>query len=254
MSGRLEGKAVLVTGAGSGIGRATALLLAHEGARVAASDVDAQAASETAALVDAAGGKAISLACDVTRTDQVAAAVAATIERLGALDGAVNNAGIEGAVTPLVDLAEEAWERTLAINLSGVFHCLKHELAAMRAQGRGSIVNVSSILGLVAFPAGGDYTASKHGVIGLTKTAALEAAAFGVRVNAILPGFCETPMAERGRANVGHEVYAAVEQMHALGRLGTAGEIAEAIAWLLSDASSFVTGSSLLADGGFTAR
>ena len=254
MTGRLQGTSALVTGAGSGIGRATALLLAAEGAHVAVADIAVAAAEESAALVRAAGGVALALGCDVTRGDQVAAAVAKTVATFGRLDCAVNNAGIEGAITPLHELDESAWARTIAVNLTGVFLCLKHELAVMLPQRSGSIVNVSSVLGVVAFPAGGDYTAAKHGVIGLTKTAALEASPLGVRVNAVLPGFVETPMAERGRAVVGAEVYKGLEQLHAVKRLGTAGEIAEAIVWLLSDASSFVTGSSLLADGGFTAQ
>ena len=258
MTGRMQGKTAFVTGGGSGIGRATALLLAAEGARVALADIDANTAEASAALVRAAGGEALAIGCDVTRGSDVAAAIAQTVATFGRLDAAVNNAGIEGAITPITELDESAWARTIDINLTGVFLCLKHELLALRAQGTapgsGSIVNVSSVLGLVAFPASADYTSAKHGVLGLTKVAALEAAAQGVRVTAVLPGFAETPMAERGRANVGPEVYAAVEQMHALKRLGTAEEIAEAILWLLSDASSFVTGSSLLADGGFTAQ
>ena len=256
MRSDLSGKAVLVTGAGSGFGRATSLLLAAGGARVAAADLNVAAAEETADLVREAGAEAIALACDVASGAQVEAAVAATVARFGRLDGAVNNAGIEGAVTPLADLSAELWQRTIDINLSGVFHCLKHELRAMQAQAPagGAIVNVSSVLGVVAFAGGGDYVAAKHGVIGLTKTAALEGAPHGIRVNAVLPGFCETPMAARGRAVVGDDVYAVVAQLHALGRLGTAEEIAQAIRWLLSDAASFITGASLEADGGYLAR
>lgn len=254
MGERLAGRTALVTGAGSGIGRATALQLAREGARVAATDIAAEAAEETAALVRAAGGEAFARRCDVGSSDEVRAAVAAVVAAWGRLDCAVNNAGTEGAVTFLHELDEAAWERTLRINLTGVFLCLKHELAAMLPQGSGSIVNISSVLGVTSFAGGGDYAASKHGVIGLTKTAALEASPLGIRVNAVCPGFVQTAMADRGRAVVGDEAYAQIAQLHALRRLGTAEEIAEAACWLLSDQASFVTGSALLADGGYTAQ
>ena len=254
MSGRMQGKSVLVTGAGSGIGRATALLLAAEGARVAVADIAAGTAEESAALVRAAGGEAVALRCDVTDGAQVRAAVAATVEAFGRLDGAVNNAGIEGTIAPIHELDDADWNRTIAVNLTGVFLCLKHELAVMLPQGSGSIVSLSSVLGVAGLPSASAYTAAKHGVIGLTKTAALEASPLGVRVNAVCPGFVETPMAERGRAVVGDEVYAGIRELHALKRLGEAPEIAETIVWLLSDASSFVTGSALVADGGYTAQ
>jgi NAD(P)-dependent dehydrogenase (short-subunit alcohol dehydrogenase family) len=254
MSGRVQDKTALVTGAGSGIGRATALLLAAEGARVAVSDIDAAAAEESAALVRAAGGEAVALRCDVTRSNEVHAAVTATVQAFGRLDCAVNNAGIEGTIAAVHELAEADWERTLAVNLTGVFHCCKHELSVMLPQGSGSIVNVSSVLGVAGMGSAAAYAAAKHGVIGLTKTAALEASPLGVRVNAVCPGFVETPMAERGRAIVGDDVYAVVREMHAVKRLGEPGEIAEAIVWLLSDAASFVTGSALLADGGYSAQ
>lgn len=254
MSGRMHGRVALVTGAGSGIGRATALLLAQEGARVAASDIDAQAAEESAALLRAAGGEAIALRLDVTSTDDARSAVAATVAAFGHLDAAVNNAGIEGTIAALHELDEADWGRAIAVNLTGVFHCLKHELAAMLPRGAGSIVNVSSVLGVAGLGSAAGYTAAKHGVIGLTKTAALEAGPQGVRVNAVCPGFIETPMAQRSRAIVGDEVYVGVRQLHALKRLGEPEEIAEAIVWLLSDAASFVTGSAMLADGGYTAQ
>lgn len=250
----MQDRAALVTGAGSGIGRATALLLAAEGARVAVSDVAAAEAEESAALVRAAGGEALALRCDVTRSNEVHAAVTAAVQAFGQLDCAVNNAGVEGANVAIHELAEADWERTIAVNLTGVFHCCKHELAAMLPQGSGSIVNVSSVLGVAGMSNAAAYAAAKHGVIGLTKTAALEASPLGVRVNAVCPGFVETPMAERSRAIVGDDAYAAFRELHALKRLGEPGEIAESIVWLLSDAASFVTGSALLADGGYSAQ
>lgn len=254
MTGRVQGKSALVTGAGSGIGRATAVALAAEGARVVVADIDLDGGEETCALVRAAGGEAFAVRCDVARSADVEAAVAATVRAYGRLDCAVNNAGIEGVLLPIHELPEEDWQRTIAVNLSGVFLSLKHELAVMLSQGSGSIVNVASVLGVVAFPNAAGYNAAKHGVIGLTKTAALEASPLGVRVNAVCPGFVETPMARRGRAIVGDDVYEALAGLHALRRLGEADEIAEAIVWLCSDAASFVTGSSLMADGGFTAQ
>ena len=160
----------------------------------------------------------------------------------------------EGAIAPLHELSEADWSRAIAVNLTGVFLCLKHELAAMLPQRSGAIVNVSSVLGVTGLGSAAGYTAAKHGVIGLTKTAALEASPQGIRVNAVCPGFVETPMAQRSRAIVGDEVYAGVRELHALKRLGEAEEIAETIVWLLSDAASFVTGSALLADGGYTAQ
>jgi NAD(P)-dependent dehydrogenase (short-subunit alcohol dehydrogenase family) len=217
-------------------------------------DVDMVGGEETCELVRAAGGEALAVRCDVARTADVAAAVAAAVRAYGRLDCAVNNAGIEGSILPIHELPEEEWQRAIAVNLSGVFFSLKHELAVMLPQRSGSIVNVASVLGVVAFPNAAGYTAAKHGVIGLTKTAALEASPEGVRVNAVCPSFVETPMARRGRAIVGDDVYAALTEMHAVRRLGEAHEIAEAIVWLCSDAASFVTGSSLLADGGFTAQ
>jgi NAD(P)-dependent dehydrogenase (short-subunit alcohol dehydrogenase family) len=254
MTGRMQGKVALVTGAGSGIGRATSLQLAAEGARVVAADISLAGAEETVAQLRAAGGEGRAVRCDVTVESDVEAAVAAAVAAYGRLDCAVNNAGVEGTIAPLREQSAADWQRTIDINLTGVFLSLKHELAVMEPQGSGSIVNISSVLGVVAFATSAAYTASKHGVIGLTKVAALEASPLGVRVNAVCPGFVETPMAERGRAIVGDDVYVGLRQLHAVKRLGEAPEIAESIVWLLSDASSFVTGASIMVDGGFTAQ
>jgi NAD(P)-dependent dehydrogenase (short-subunit alcohol dehydrogenase family) len=253
MSGLVAGKAALVTGAASGIGRATALLLAREGARVALCDVDEAAGKETVAAIAKQGAEACFLRADVTDEAQVEAAVRTSLEHYGRLDCAVNNAGITGAGGAIAEISLEAWSRTLAVNLTGVFLCMKHELPVMQRQGAGSIVNVASGAGLIAVPGLSPYCASKHGVLGLTKTAALENARTGVRVNAVCPGSTDTPMlrsAMEGSPDVEKLVLSSVPG----GRLGRPEEIAEAAVWLCSDRASFVTGESMLVDGGSVAR
>lgn len=253
MARLLEDKTLLVTGAASGIGRAVAETGAREGARVVVSDVDETGGAETVAHIEGAGGAACFVRADVTRNDEVAALVASAITAFGRLDAAVNNAGISVGDGPLHETSLENWERTLAVNLTGVFLCLKHEIPPMQAQGSGAIVNLSSGAGLIATPTMAAYCASKHGVLGLTKTAALENARTGVRVNAVLPGSVDTP-ALRAETAGNPVIEKMVLRSQPGGKLGTPEEIAEAVVWLCSDRASFVTGSSMLVDGGAVMR
>jgi NAD(P)-dependent dehydrogenase (short-subunit alcohol dehydrogenase family) len=248
----LEGKVSLVTGAASGIGRATALVFADEGAKLVLADIDEVGGKETVRLVGERGGEAVFFVCDVTDSAQVAALVGECAERFGRLDCAFNNAGIGGESARLADYDEDAWNRVLAVNLTGVFLCMKSELRQMVAQGGGAIVNAASLVGVMGYPNLGAYNAAKHGVVGLTRTAALEYASAGIRVNAVCPGWIETPMVmESGPqpASIA-EVYEALASLMPLGRLGKPEEVAAAVAWLCSDAASFVTGHPLLVDGG----
>jgi NAD(P)-dependent dehydrogenase (short-subunit alcohol dehydrogenase family) len=250
----LHNKAVVITGGGGGIGRATALAFAREGARLMVGDLDLAAAEATARLIAAEGGEAHALSCDVSRPESAEALVRDAVARLGRLDFAVNNAGIEASQEGTARLPTDAWERTIGVNLSGVFYCMRAELAAMRAGGGGVIINISSVLGLVGFAGAAAYVAAKHGVVGLTKTAALEYAARGIRVNAVCPGFTETPMLDRIGVAGDPERRAMIEGLHAMGRLGRPEEIAGAVLYLCSDAASFITGQALAVDGGYTAR
>jgi NAD(P)-dependent dehydrogenase (short-subunit alcohol dehydrogenase family) len=251
----LEDKIALVTGAGSGIGRATALLFAEEGAALVLADVDEAGGRETERLVGERGGESVFVRCDVAVSDQVEALVDACVDRFGRLDCAFNNAGIGGDSARLADYDEQEWENVIAVNLTGVFLCMKSELRQMVAQGDGAIVNAASLVGVIGYPNLTAYNAAKHGVVGLTRTAALEYAAHGVRVNAVCPAWIETPMVmECGPAPASiPEVYAALAGIVPLRRLGKPEEVAQAVAWLCSYASSFVTGHPLLVDGGVTA-
>lgn len=249
----LRDKAVLITGGGGGIGRATALAFARAGARLILGDLDLAAAEETARQVAAIGGEAHAVRCDVSRPEEAEGLVREAVARLGRLDCAVNNAGIEASQESTARLPVETWERTIAINLSGVFYCMRAELAAMRASG-GAIVNIASVLGLVGFAGAAAYVAAKHGVIGLTKVAAIEFAARGIRVNAVCPGFVETPMLERVGVTSDPDRRVQIEGLHPINRLGRPEEIAGAVLYLCSDAASFVTGHALVVDGGYTAR
>jgi NAD(P)-dependent dehydrogenase (short-subunit alcohol dehydrogenase family) len=245
----LEGKAALVTGGGSGLGRASAIALARAGATVTVADVNEDGGKETTALVyEQAGGDAEFVRADVTRPDDVAAMVDQAVARWGHLDCALNNAGMTGASAPTADYELDDWNRALALNLTGVFLCLKYELPAMLERG-GSIVNMASGAGLVGFPGLPAYVASKHGVVGLTKAAALEYASHGVRINAICPGSTRTPMLE-GFMGGDEQVERTMTRAVPLGRLGVPSEIAEAVVWLCSDAASFVVGHALAVDGG----
>jgi NAD(P)-dependent dehydrogenase (short-subunit alcohol dehydrogenase family) len=247
------GKVVLVTGGSAGIGRAAAEALAAEGAAVVVADVDESRGEEVAAGITAKGGRAEFHRVDVADDGSVAELLGWVADRFGVLDGAFNNAGIEGEPAITGECTVENWDRTLAVNLTGVWLCMRHELPLLLRRGGGSIVNCASVAGLVGFSSIPAYTAAKHGVVGLTKTAALEYAQHGIRVNALCPGVIDTEMVERftgGRA----ETEAAMVEMEPIGRLGRPDEIADAVVWLCSDRSTFVTGQAIAVDGGFVAR
>lgn len=256
MAGQFDGKIAIVTGAASGIGRATALTFARAGARVVIADVSDEHGQETIRLVEDGGGTAVFVHCDVGRRTDVEAMVQAAVGTYGGLDYAVNNAGIEGVLAASADYPEDVWRRVLDINLTGPWLCMRSEIPQMLLRGGGVIVNMASILGVVGFANAAAYTAAKHGLIGLTQVAALEYATQGIRVNAICPAFIETPMVmERGLAASSHpEARQQLEQLHPMGRLGKPEEIAAAALWLCSEGASFVTGHAMLVDGGYTAR
>lgn len=253
MAGQLEGKSIFVTGGGSGIGRATAFALAREGAKLMIADYVPEGAERVIKEINQKGGKAAFVHADISVRSQVEMAVNKTVEAYGRIDGAFNNAGIEGKVADTLLCTEETFDRTIAINLKGVWLCMKAELQHMLKQGGGNIVNTASVAGLRGFVGLPAYNASKHGVIGLTRTAALEFATKNIRVNCVCPGVIHTPMVERmlDTSNIGEEQLVAMEPV---GRMGKPEEIAEGVVWLLSDASSFVTGHPLVIDGGWIAR
>jgi NAD(P)-dependent dehydrogenase (short-subunit alcohol dehydrogenase family) len=254
MTGLLEGKTALITGGGRGIGRETAVLFARQGARVVVADLTADGTQETVALINKAGGQAISIVADVTKPADVTAIVATSLKAFGRLDCAFNNAGIapyqvaaSGQRTH--EWSEESFERMVAVNLTSVWRTMKAELEVMLKQGVGSIINTASIAGLVGLRTSSAYVAAKHGVIGLTKTAAIEYAKDGIRVNAVCPGFIATDMTKDTMARRGAEILAMVPA----NRMGTPQEIAEIVCWLASDRASFVTGSAYTVDGAYTA-
>jgi len=255
MAGILERKVALVTGGASGIGRATALAMAREGARVAVADRTEESAAGTVALINAAGGQAIAIGGDVTREAEVAAMVARTVAAYGRIDCAFNNAGVAGgAVGPgrqrLHELSKPSFDAMLAINTTGVWLCMKHEIVQMLAQGGGgAIVNTASIAGLIGLATSGHYVAAKHGVVGLTKTAAIEYAQDGIRVNCVNPGYITTPMT---REVVETRLDATLAKVP-MNRMGVPEEIAEAVVWMCSDKASFMTGASQVVDGGYFA-
>jgi len=252
--GILDGKAVMITGAASGIGRATAQEAAAEGARLLLCDVDDEGGAAVAAEIgDAAGYRS----CDVTDEDAVQAAVAATVSELGRIDGAFNCAGILGVLGNIGELPLDGWKQLIEVDLNGVFLCTKHQINAMAEQGSGSILNMASAAGLIGWSGASAYVAAKHGVVGLSKAAALEYAAQGVRVNSICPSYTLTPMVEKDlfEDTLGNdeELIGAARADHPIGRFAQPNEIAAAATWLLSDKASFVTGTAMSVDGGYTA-
>jgi NAD(P)-dependent dehydrogenase (short-subunit alcohol dehydrogenase family) len=251
VSGQFESKVAIVTGAASGIGRASARLFAREGARVVVADVDTDGGEATVELIRGDGGDAAFVATDVAEPADVEAMVAAAVDRYGRLDYAHNNAGIVGAGAEIADMPVDVWERGIGVMLTGVFLCMKYEIPRMRAVGGGAIVNTSSGAGLIGFPGMANYVAAKHGVLGLTKTAALECAGSGIRINAICPGTARSRMVEEWIGGDPAQE-AMVAGLHPIGRIAEPEEIAEAAIWLCSDAASFVMGHALAVDGGYT--
>ena len=259
MPGLLDGKSALVTGGGGGIGRATALAMAREGARVAVADYAADGAAQTVALVNAAGGQAITLTGDITRSRDVKAMLDDTIVAYGRLDCAFNNAGIapyqvDASGKKTADWAEDSFDRMIEVNLKGVWLCMRAEIRQMLSQSAagqkgGAIVNTGSIAGLIGLATSSAYVAAKHGVLGLTKTAALEYADDGIRVNAVCPGFIKTKMTEDTMRRRGDQIVA----LTPMGRMGEPEEIAEMVVWLCSESASYVTGAAYNVDGGWMA-
>jgi NAD(P)-dependent dehydrogenase (short-subunit alcohol dehydrogenase family) len=249
-----EGRVALVTGAGSGLGLATAKAFAESGASVVLADWNEDAARSAADELASKGHKVLAVRCDVADDAQVEAMVEQTVARFGRLDAAYNNAGVQNVLAETADSTREDYDRVMGVNLRGVWSCMKFELRQMRKQGSGAIVNCSSLGGLVGGAGRGIYHAAKHGVLGFTKSSALEYAARGIRINAVCPGLIETPMAAQMRAGGQTEALEGMLKVVPMGRYGRADEIADAVLWLCSDASSFVTGQSISVDGGFTMR
>jgi NAD(P)-dependent dehydrogenase (short-subunit alcohol dehydrogenase family) len=255
MSGILDGKSIIITGAGGGIGAVSAQVLASAGARVTMTDVNAEAGRAACDAVVKAGGDATFVVANLCIEDDVSRLVAAAVEHYGRLDGAFNNAGVEQRNKRLDELTLEEWDRALRVNLTGIFLCLKYEVKAMLATGGGAIVNTASTAGQIAFPGVAEYCASKHGVIGLTRAAAVDYGRLGIRVNAVLPGATKTPMMERLLEQKEFAAMVApVLARHPIGRFGLPSEVAEAVVWLLSPNASNVNGIALAVDGGFLAN
>jgi NAD(P)-dependent dehydrogenase (short-subunit alcohol dehydrogenase family) len=247
--GSFAGKVAFVTGAASGIGRATAVAFASAGATVVVADVSDQGNRETAGLIEDQGGRVLVVRCDVTSGQEVKAALDQTFDAFGRLDIAFNNAGVEQPVGPAAEVSEEEWDRILDINLRGVFLCMKHEIPLMLRQGGGAIINTSSGAGVTAVKGQAAYTAAKHGVIGLTKAAALDYAQANLRINAVCPGIIDTAMMQRFTGDSAEGRQRVIGQ-EPVGRMGTPEEIAGAVLWMCSDAAAFVVGHALVIDGG----
>lgn len=251
METTFKNKVALVTGGSFGIGRATAIAFAKKGAKVVIADWVED--NETLDFIKASGGEAIFTKCDVSKMEDVKALIEKTISTFGRMDYAFNYAGIEGVMAPAQDCTEDNWDKTIGVNLKGIWLCMKYEIPEMLKQGKGVIVNCASIAGLVGFPGLPAYVASKHGVIGLTKTSVLECAKLGIRVNAVCPGAIKTPMIDRitGKKKEVEEQFAAMEP---IGRMGEPEEVANAVVWICSDEASFVTGHAMAVDGGWVAQ
>jgi NAD(P)-dependent dehydrogenase (short-subunit alcohol dehydrogenase family) len=248
----LDGKAIIVTGGGGGIGRATCLVLAAAGARLVVSDIGVESGEETARIVREAGGEGIFVAADLASEDAIGALVAKTVDTYGRLDGAFNNAGVEQRNKPLADLSLAEWQRAIDIDLTSVFLCVKYQVKAMLETDGGSIVNTASSLGQVGLAAASEYCAAKHGVIGLTRAAGADYGPHGIRVNAILPGITRTPMIARLSEDPQlSAVFDRLRSRHSIGRFGEPSEIGESVKWLLSDDASFMNGAAVPVDGGY---
>lgn len=246
-------KVIIITGAASGIGLEAAKAFAQKGAAVVMSDVDNDRLNDAGKIVKAIYDKTATFQADVSKENEVRELINFTVKTFGGLDGACNNAGVGGELKPTADYTSEEWDRVLNVNLRGQWLCMKYEIPEMLKRGGGAIVNVASILGTVGFANAPAYVAAKHGLIGLTKSAALEYSSKMLRVNAIAPGFIETPMLERAGLTTDKQAKESIVKLHPIGRLGRPEEVAHAIVWLISDEASFVTGHTLLVDGGYTA-
>jgi NAD(P)-dependent dehydrogenase (short-subunit alcohol dehydrogenase family) len=250
MPGMMTGKVALVTGGSSGIGRATCLCFAREGAQVVLAARRVTEGEQTAQMVREAGGEALFVRADVSQAADVQALVRTCVETYGRLDYACNNAGIEGTIVSLVDYSEAQWDTIIDINLKGTWLCMKAEIPHMITHGGGVIINVASVAGMIGFPGLGPYVATKHGIIGLTKTAAMEYAQQNIRVNVVCPGLIDTAMADRFTGGPDSAVEQFIMSLKPMRRRGTSAEVAEAVVWLCADAASYVTGHSMVVDGG----
>lgn len=251
--GKMDGKVALVTGAGSGIGQATAVLFAQEGAKVAVSDITEEGGDATVKMIKDAGGEAFFVKADIANAVEVEALIGKIVEVYGKLDCAANNAGVEVMPAPTADCTEEDFDFAVKVNLKGTWLCMKYEIQQMLKQGGGAIVNVSSMAGLVGVAAMPAYVAAKHGIVGLTRTAALDYGTAGIRVNAVCPGATRTPMMQQVITSM-PELGEQMNENHPIGRIAEPAEIAASIVWLCSDAASFITGHPMSVDGGLVAK